>query len=174
VFELLLSTLYFFLPAYVANMCPVFAAAGRLPFGNAISPRLFGVHKTYRGIYASIIGAWLILLLQHYFQQQGLFENWRLLDYSVLKLWILGLLFGGGAALGDLVKSFFKRSIGKKEGAPWFPFDQLDFVIGALLLVSSFYLLDPLRILVLLVVSPVLHFLVNVLGYLLKLKDVWW
>jgi hypothetical protein len=32
----------------------------------------------------------------------------------------------------DSVKSFVKRRVGIAPGAPWIPFDQLDFVIGAL------------------------------------------
>jgi CDP-diglyceride synthetase len=37
---------------------------------------------------------------------------------------------------GDAVKSFFKRRLGITPGKSWFPFDQLDFVLGAILFVS--------------------------------------
>jgi CDP-2,3-bis-(O-geranylgeranyl)-sn-glycerol synthase len=172
--HLILSALYFLLPAYVANMCPVFAGALRLPLGGPMSTRLFGSHKTYRGLYAAFMGALGIVWLQRTFQTQGILEGWRLIDYSSENLFLLALLFGMGAAGGDLVKSFCKRSFGVEEGRPWFPFDQLDLVIGALVLVSPVYLLDVRRILVLLILTPLLHFLTNVIGYHLGLKDVWW
>lgn len=172
--DLILSALYFLLPAYVANMCPVFAGALHLPLGGPISTRLFGSHKTYRGLYAACVGALAVVWLQRHFQAQGVLEGWRLIDYSSENLFLLALLFGMGAAGGDLVKSFFKRRLGIKEGKPWFPFDQLDLVIGALVLVSPVYLLDIPRVLVLLILTPLLHFLTNVTGYFLGLKEVWW
>ncbi|MDD5623493.1 MAG: CDP-archaeol synthase [Candidatus Peribacteraceae bacterium] len=171
---LVLSALYFFLPAYIANMCPVFAGAMRLPGGTPISARLFGAHKTYRGIYSAYIGAVGMLWLQRLLQEQGIFESLRLLDYTLVNPWFFALFFGLGAAMGDLMKSFFKRRIRLPEGAPWFPLDQVDFVIGALLFLSPFILLDLPRILILLLLTPLLHFLTNVTGYLLGLKKVWW
>src|SRR5437773_6411567 len=49
---------------------------------------------------------------------------------------LLGVLFGAGAMAGDSAKSFFKRRLGVEPGRPWIPFDQLDFVLGALVLVA--------------------------------------
>jgi CDP-2,3-bis-(O-geranylgeranyl)-sn-glycerol synthase len=36
--------------------------------------------------------------------------------------------------LGDIVESFFKRRIGLSRGEKWLGFDQIDFIIGGLLL----------------------------------------
>jgi CDP-2,3-bis-(O-geranylgeranyl)-sn-glycerol synthase len=36
---------------------------------------------------------------------------------------------------GDAVKSFLKRRAGIRPGRPWIPFDQIDFVVGELVLV---------------------------------------
>jgi len=86
----------------------------------------------------------------------------------------LAALFGLGAIAGDLVKSFFKRRLKIAEGRPWIPFDQIDLVLGALICVSPVYALDLPRVLVLLLLTPFLHFLTNLTGYTLGLKDVWW
>ena len=172
--NLVLSALFFLLPAYVANMCPVFAGAMRLPLDIPIQPSLFGKHKTYRGVYASYLGALLALFLQRWLQEHGVLESFRLLDYHASNLWLLAALFGLGAIAGDLVKSFFKRRLKIAEGRPWIPFDQIDLVLGALICVSPVYALDLPRVLVLLLLTPFLHFLTNLTGYTLGLKDVWW
>lgn len=167
---LALTSLYFILPAYVANMFPVFFTALKLPLGYPISERLFGKNKTYRGIIAGYLGALLILFLQRYLNLTRI----SLINYQEINLFFYAFLFGGGAVIGDLVKSFFKRRKGIAPGQPWFPFDQLDFIIGALIFVSPFYLLSWKNILVIIVLTPLLHFLTNVIGYSLRIKKVWW
>jgi len=173
-FQLLLKAIYFILPAYVANMFPVFARALKLPGGRVISQKWFGGHKTYRGFTAGIIGGILTVYLQLYLSNYNFFKNISLLDYSAVNLIFLGFLFGFGAMLGDLIKSFFKRRIGKQPGVPWPGFDQLDFIAGALILVSVVYLPELKIIVTILVVTPVLHLLTNVIGYWLGWKKVWW
>jgi CDP-2,3-bis-(O-geranylgeranyl)-sn-glycerol synthase len=42
---------------------------------------------------------------------------------------------GLGTAVGDAVKSFFKRRVGIAPGASWPVFDQIDFLLGAYLFV---------------------------------------
>ena len=88
--------------------------------------------------------------------------------------------------MGDAVKSYFKRRTGRERGKPWFPFDQLDFVVFGLagmaaaspLLADGWVrealLGDWLVLATIIVLTPLLHFLVNVVGYLLKLKEVPW
>lgn len=171
---LILSAIYFFLPAYAANMAPVFARALSLPFGNPLSSTLFGANKTYRGVYGAYFFALGILFLQRALQQREMLEAFRLLNYDAINPFFFALLFGGGAMAGDIAKSFCKRRLGKKSGEPWVPFDQLDFVVGALIFLSPFYLLSWQHILVLVVITPILHVLTNISAYLLGLKDVWW
>jgi CDP-2,3-bis-(O-geranylgeranyl)-sn-glycerol synthase len=100
---------------------------------------------------------------------------------------LFGAILGFAALVGDAVKSFFKRRRGKDRGAPWVPFDQLDFVVFGLLaafLAGPFLLADGwlwaallddwVVLATILALTPFLHFLVNVVGYVLKLKDVPW
>lgn len=174
-FDFLISSFYFILPAYFANMCPVIFGWLNFPLGQPISEKYLGSHKTWRGFYGGYIGALLILFLQ---SKLGpllpitLFQP--LLDYQNINLFLYAFLFGIGAITGDGIKSFFKRRLGIKPGRPFFPFDQLDFVIGALLFLWPFYSLPWPNILTILIITPILHLLANVTAYLLKLKKVWW
>jgi len=172
--HLIISSLYFIFPAYIANMCPVIFGKLNFPFGKAINAKLFGENKTWRGFYAGYLGAFIVLLVQAFLSSKGIFEQYAFLDYSEINLLLYAGLFGIGAILGDLIESFFKRRVGIKSGQPWFPFDQLDFVIGALALLAPLYILPWENILALAIITPILHFLTNVIAYLLGLKKVWW
>ncbi len=181
-FKLIFVTIFFYLPAYVANMMPVLLDRAGLLKSLAVpvdalfgKKEIFGPHKTWRGIIGGIAGGILTGFLQAW-----LFTGFH--DSSNTGMWIGGLvlfliwgaLLGLGALLGDLAKSFFKRRLGIKPGGVFFPFDQLDFIIGAMLLGS---LLRPLlwrEILVLLIITPLLHFYSNLIVYKLGWKKVWW
>jgi CDP-2,3-bis-(O-geranylgeranyl)-sn-glycerol synthase len=85
-----------------------------------------------------------------------------------------------GAMLGDLTKSFFKRRLGMDRGDPLPIVDQLDFVIGAWVLTYAFFsgwftlnFTLPV-IVVVLILSPLLHLGVNIIGFKLgKKKEPW-
>lgn len=173
---IVLQALYFFLPAYVANMAPVFAHALHLPGEQPISARYFGEHKTVRGFVAGVVAALAVLFLQKVLYETGytFVQDISLLNYSAISMLLYGFAFGAGAIGGDVLKSFFKRRLGRAPGTPWVPFDQLDFVLGALVCVYPLYQLGLQFIVVLVVVTPFLHVLTNFVGYYLKLKQVWW
>lgn len=181
-FEIIISSLYFILPAYFANMAPV--AFSKIPFtkrslplGRPINEKAFGSHKTWRGFYTGYIGALFVLWLQQYLSQNDLLNSnyfQQLLDYDAINIFFYAFLFGIGAITGDLVKSYFKRRMGIKSGQPWPIFDQLDFIVGALLFLSPFFVPPWQTILVIIIATPLLHLLTNVTAYLLGLKKVWW
>ncbi len=179
------QALFFFLPAYIANMFPVvFGKVKWLqPFRKPIdggrkwnSQPVFGENKTYFGFLVGVTGAVLMGLVQFgifvYFPQ----THWLFLtDYSSFAFVLtLSFLLGFGSLLGDLCKSFFKRRLGIANSAPFFPFDQLDLVVGGLLLSSIFYFPSWNHVLVLLILTPLLHFLSNCTAYMLGFKKVWW
>ena len=167
---LVFSSLYFISPAFLANMCPVFADKLNLPFAKPINEKKFGKNKTYRGFYVGYLGALLVL----YIQQKLDLAEYSLLDYKNINIYLYAFLFGIGSIFGDMLKSFFKRKKGKTPGSCWFPFDQLDFVIMSLIFIYPFFEIPIEHILVLLIISPILHFITNVIAYFLKLKKVWW
>jgi CDP-2,3-bis-(O-geranylgeranyl)-sn-glycerol synthase len=176
--ELILSSLYFILPAYFANMAPVFAKKLNLPLGKPINEKFFGTNKTWRGFYSAYILALLVLALQYYIAHNSpsssAITSYSLLDYNQINIFLYAFLFGIGALSGDLFKSFVKRRHKIHPGEPWAPFDQLDFLIFALIFIAPFYLIPWQNFLVLLIATLILHLLANVLAYFLGLKKVWW
>jgi len=155
-------------------MAPVIAGVLRMPFGHSISKKLFGLHKTYRGFYSGYLGALACLFLQSYLQKNGYLTEYVLLDYRNINLFLYAFLFGIGALTGDLVKSYFKRKIGKKEGDPWVPFDQLDLVLGASLFLAPLHVISLENFITVIIITPLLHFLTNLTAYFLGIKKVWW
>lgn len=171
---LIAASIYWFLPAYIANITSTLAGVLHLPFSQPLSVELFGRNKSVRGVYAGILAAMIVVYLQKMLQMEGVANAIRLIDYGAAHIWMLGLLMGTGTVLGDVVKSFFKRRLEKREGTPWVPFDQLDFVLGALLFTLPFYPMEWTPIVIVITLSPLLHFAVNVIGYFLGVKNVWW
>jgi CDP-2,3-bis-(O-geranylgeranyl)-sn-glycerol synthase len=195
------QALWLFIPAYAANMTPVFAAR-ILPRWNAPidggklakdGRPILGRSKTWRGLASGALVGALAAYLQSFIRHTE--RDWSdfgygLFDNPVVPITV-GLFMGLGTGVGDAVKSYYKRRADRPSGAPWVPFDQLDFVVGGLLfaLLASL-LLQPVagtnwwwdefggdawpKLVVLVVLTPFLHFLVNVIGYKLKLKAVPW
>ena len=167
---LILKALYFFLPAYVANMAPVLLKW--IPFNKPIHEKKFGSHKTWRGLITATLMGGLIFYLQKLAYIYG-FTKIALIDYSGFTI-LLGFLLGFGAIFGDLVKSYYKRKIGIKPGESWKFWDQLDFVIGGILFSFFVYVPTVSVIVILLIISPLLHIAVNHLGYWLKIRKNAW
>ena len=158
----LIQLFYLMLPAYVANMTPVFASKLNI-FQKPIHSKIFGGHKTWGGliggiIVGSIIGILQIIITPNYY----LYPNY----FYVILLAI-------GALLGDILFSFFKRRLCIKPGQSWVPFDQIDFVIGALVLGLLLYVPSVIKIMIIIMGSFILHVIVNAIGYLLKLRKTW-
>lgn len=157
-------------PMYVANSSALIFG-GKTPLDRRLrwsdGRRILGDGKTLRG---TVLGTlWGILatcvLIAFVPQWVGLFSA-NYLGY--------GILVSVGAIGGDLVGSFFKRRLGLARGESAIGLDQLDFVAGALLL-GSLVFFPPLDLLVImLLVTPFVHFLANHLAYWLKLKTVPW
>jgi len=175
-YMVILKALYFFVPAYFANMAPVFATK---IFGSKLSQPIWekglGKNKTWRGLISAIvIGIAFIYLQQYLFNSVEFFKNISLLDYNKINLPLYGFLLSFGAILGDSVKSYFKRKQNLPPGSQWFPWDQLDFVIGGIIFISFVYQPSFFVIFILIVISPVLHILSNQLGFYLGIKKVKW
>lgn len=171
---LILASLYFILPAYIANMMPPIAAIISPRKNSPVSIRLFGSHKTFRGFYSAYVGAFIALVIQILLTKNNIFTQYALLNYESINIFLYAFLFGIGAMTGDLIKSFIKRRLKIAPGRPFPPFDQLDFILGALLFLAPFYILPWQNIITILIATPILHFASNILGWLLKIKKVWW
>lgn len=175
-----LYTLWFFVPAGFANAAPIIVA--KLPwlnrwntpldFGHTYrGKRLFGDSKTWRGLSCAIVVGLLTFLVQQRLSGHlGSLSSYAgVRQYDQLP-WMTGCLLGAGAIIGDALESFMKRQHGIAPGGSWFPFDQLDYIIGACLLVAPVVIL-PLKLYILLTVVWLgMHLLFSYLGYLLHLK----
>lgn len=170
------------MPAYVGNMAPVFAKkilkerfSTPIDFGREFrNVPIAGKNKTYRGLFAAIFLATLIVFIQRFFYHDPSIQSISLLDYSKIN-WILwGVLMGTGAMFGDFVKSVAKRRIGKKPGESWKPMDQIDFLCGALILCSPLYLPPPTIIIGIFLFLPSLKITLDRIGYHLKIHDTKW
>lgn len=178
---IILQALYFMLPAYFANMAPVFATkifgkklSWPLDFNIKIKGKeILGKNKTWRGLIAGILVGILTVYLQRYLFRFGFFKSISLIDYNQINFLIYGFLFGFGVILGDAVKSLIKRRINLKPGDKWFPWDQLDF-LGALILILFVYLPPWYIFILIIIISPFLPLAANWLGYKLNIKKVSW
>jgi CDP-2,3-bis-(O-geranylgeranyl)-sn-glycerol synthase len=102
---------------------------------------IFGKNKTWRGLTVGIITGICVAGVQKaLFFNFNFFRTNTLVDYGRVNFILFGALSGGGALAGDLIKSFIKRRIDVPSGKPWFPWDQLDWISGAILFSSIVYI----------------------------------
>lgn len=133
---------FFFLPALVANVAAMLAKPAALvakPLGRTIDDTfffgipIFGSHKT-------ILGCFLMVLAAAAVGENitALHTEWGILPaiFEEKSSWIGGvvlyLLLGVGACAGDLAGSFLKRRFGIPAGKDILILDQVDWFLGAL------------------------------------------
>ncbi|HEY5805757.1 MAG TPA: CDP-archaeol synthase [Candidatus Saccharimonadales bacterium] len=178
----ILFALWFFLPAALANMIPIpLAKVSWLqkydtPMDLGMKyrgKRVFGAHKTWRGFIAGIIIATITLWLQQLAVQNFAWAEWLTaqVDYVNLPTLIMGPLFAIGALGGDAIESFFKRQRGTAPGHGWFPWDQLDYIIGASLLTAPLVALTIWQYAWLIALWFLIHLLSTYIGWLIGLKE---
>lgn len=177
--EIILESFYLMLPAYFANMAPVICRGifDRLAFPLDFNKKflgkpILGKNKTFRGVMSGLIFAIVISFIQNVLYNHELLKGISLLDYHQ---WLLiGLLLGAGALVGDAVKSFIKRRIGIPPGNSLAIFDQIDFVLGAIIFISFIKKLNFNFIITIVIISYILNVLVNSISYYLKIRTDRW
>ena len=185
-YTILIQAFWIVIPIYVANASAVIVGGGiPIDFGKKGKDgrRILGDGKTWRGLFAGtflgMTAGFSLVVAASYISTS---------EYSFLGVTNFGgfpvmfpLLFSlcFGALLGDVIESYFKRRVGIDRGKNWIPFDQLDFLVGALFfsfVISEFLFLLQVtdrpwffqnltiwHIVVLLVVTPFIHILANLL-----------
>lgn len=173
-------------PAYIANSSAVIFGHGTpVDFGRKLGDgrRVFGNGKTWYGLlggtlagvafgFGEILGSSIQYPNHHW--GYGPSPN----------AYFIALLIPLGALLGDLLGSFIKRRYGLTRGES-IPFlDIYDLIIGVFILLLIFQFqwfyetfLDGIRIIgiiTILILTPILHRLTNIIGYKLgKKKEPW-
>ncbi len=183
--EIILMGIWLTIPAYVANPSAVLFGGGRpMDLGKKMKDgtRILGDGKTWRGFFGGAFSGILIgiilVVISSVFEEEhfgfGRFPEW---------LVIIALL-SFGALVGDVIGSFIKRRMGIKRGQKALGLDQYDFLIGAWLLVFIFksqwflehfiYGSHTVALITVIILTPLLHKGVNILGYKMGKKDVPW
>ncbi|QZP37232.1 CDP-2,3-bis-(O-geranylgeranyl)-sn-glycerol synthase [Halobaculum magnesiiphilum] len=177
--ELVAGALWAMLPAYVPNNAAVLAGGGAAIDGGRTwgGRRVLGDGKTWRGTaVGTLAGVALAFALNAVADPVGAAVGVDLPTFPPLAA--LGLALG--AMLGDIGASFLKRRSGRERGASFPGLDQLDFVVGALVLALALapawtlatFTLE--RLAVVLVATPLLHVATNVIAYLIGVKNEPW
>jgi CDP-2,3-bis-(O-geranylgeranyl)-sn-glycerol synthase len=177
----IIKALWIILPAYIANCFPTltrlfFKKTHPIDFekyykGN----RILGDGKTLEGLLFGLLGGWLISRIQ--LSSFMIFNAWFLLNFNqsipVISLYAgLALIFG--ALIGDMLGSFIKRRLGMVRGQSFLFLDQLTFLVFALLFAFAFIEINIWTVIILLLITPIIHRVANIIGYFLKLKMVPW
>lgn len=183
----LISCLYFFLPAYFANMTPplvknleIFNFLEKpVDFGKNIGGKpIFGDHKTWRGVICSLAIGMGIALFQWWLYKFPWAMELSLLDYKSVNLWLFASLLSGGVVVGDLASAFIKRRLNLAPGASFMPWDQTNYVIGSFVLLEPYvgrYLTGDLLVWgTVFIATFFLHLLFNRFGYDLGLHKAKW
>ena len=159
---LITSALLFIGPAYFANAGPlVFGRGAALDGGRTFADGqpIFGPHKTIRGVIAGLVAGTLVGLAESSVDSRLLFA---------------GFMIALGAVLGDLMGAFVKRRIKVEPGKPFLLLDQLDFILGSILLGYPFFQVGLVSILLVIVVTPPIHLATNYCAYRLGIKKTRW
>lgn len=177
----ILATVWLFTAAGLSNMAPILANKiprlnqwnTQLDFGHTLYGKpLFGKNKTWRGLLSGIILAIFIIFIQKQIlillDTDITINNYSFRNMPTL---LTGFVMGAGPLVGDAIESLFKRQIGVPPGKSWFPFDQLDYIVGAIIFTLPLFQLSTLNYASLFIIGFTIHVIASYIGYLAKLKD---
>ena len=179
--------LWIMMPAYISNTIAVITG-GKYPIDQEKiwfdGLRVLGNGKTWSGLIGGTIGGIGIGYLQLNWGEP-IIEN--LTGELPEKIWgesplVIFFLLAFGALLGDMTASFFKRRNNLSRGDKSPILDMFDFIGMSLLLTLIFgngwlqsWIVDGIvPLFTLVVITPLLHRSVNILGFKLGLKNEPW
>ncbi len=174
---ILVEAVWLVLPIYAANgLVPLVRGRRPIDFGRKFTDGrpVLGSGKTIEGFLAGCFFGALIALVE---QLAFPYLPWGLSDIPLTIVAMspaVGLLLGFGAMAGDSAGSFIKRRVNLKRGRPAPLLDQLDFIVGALLIASLAITVKIEWFVILAVLTPIFHWLACAIGYLLKVKKEPW
>jgi CDP-2,3-bis-(O-geranylgeranyl)-sn-glycerol synthase len=175
----LVEAVWLIIPAFAANgLAPLIGLrSGNHPMDGGRKwgrSRLLGDGKTWEGlVFGTLVGIAIAMVEMAAYP----YLPWGLSEVPLIispMTPLLGLALGLGAMLGDVAGSLIKRRLNRPRGAPAPLLDQLDFLVGALLLAA---LVVPIKLewfLLLAVLTPLIHLIANVIGFRLGIKRTPW
>lgn len=181
----ILQGIWLIFPAYVAGPGAVLIGGGRPIDGGRIHKdgrRYLGDGKTWRGLIGGVTLGVIIGLLQDF--TNG-YSEWPEMSFgSHPNNLVVIFLLPFGALMGDMIGSYIKRRKGVERGQKAPVLDQYDFLIFAVILVAVLqwpwffeHYLDGFAILgliTIIVLTPVLHRITNIIGHRMGKKEVPW
>ena len=185
--ECCLIVLWIMMPAYLANTIAVLTG-GKYPIDQgrtlADGNRILGDGKTWSGLIGGTLGGILVGYMQLNFGNSFIE---LIIGNSPKDLWgespfVIFFLLSFGALFGDMSASFFKRRSNLNRGDKSPVLDMFDFVGMALILSLLFgngwlqsWLFDGIGPLItLLLLTPILHRGVNIIGFKIGVKNEPW
>jgi len=166
-----LIPLLFISPTYVTNSSPLFLSSilekmHPLDFGKLFldKKRILGDGKTIEGTFFGFFMGLIYFLIFYYLDK----------NYNILNLYesiFEGFLLIIGAITGDIVGSFIKRRLGIERGEMLPVFDQIGFLVFALVFYSLIRQLSMNFITYVCFVTFLAHILTNSLSYSMKIKE---
>src|SRR5215471_12041957 len=141
--------------------------------------RIFGENKTYRGVAAVSLGTAIAFGLQSLlFHRIASVRGVELFDYAFFKSVALGLSVGVAAMLSELPNSFIKRQFEIAPGTSakgwkaviFYVYDQIDFLLGAWLVLAIVVPVTVGRVLLSTVLLLVAHQIMSSIGYALGMR----
>ncbi len=175
--------IWFGLPAWLANATPVIFGGGRPIDGGKMfrdGRRILGDGKTIRGFITGVFFGTLTGIAQAYAAPyiKPLMEQYVIvtpeMDAVLFMNVNVAFAMSIGALLGDMLGSFIKRRVDLRSGGPAPVMDQLGFILMALLMAAPFIQPNYVFVAVLIGFTLIIHYVSNVLGYILGFKkDPW-
>jgi CDP-2,3-bis-(O-geranylgeranyl)-sn-glycerol synthase len=172
-FEVIAEVVWFILPAWIANSMAI-NVSGLPVIKNFSTPidfgrswggkRILGDGKTWRGLIGGVISAVICAMMQQQYPVPGYVEMTP----------FLGFLLGFGALFGDSAESLIKRRMGFDRGHPIFLLDHLDYIVGAFFFAWTAVPINMTYLLVACLITLPIHFLANIVAWLVKLKKNPW
>ena len=181
---LIFSSFVLFIPAFVANPAAVITG-GHFPmdFGRKFidGKRILGDGKTWSGYFGgSLSGVIVGLILYGIFLLLGL-QNYLSYGNGILSVTVTLFAMSFGSLTGDVMGSFIKRRIGIERGGKGSLLDQWPFALVSFLFLFIFstnffmtYYGNIIGAVSILIITPPLHRLVNIIGFRMKKKEVPW
>ncbi len=175
--------IWFGLPAWIANATPVIFGGGRPIDGGHVfrdGRRVLGDGKTIRGFIVGVLlgtltGALQAIAAPFIEPILSLYVTVTIEMQSVLFMTVpMALAMSTGALFGDMIGSFIKRRANLPSGGPAPVLDQLGFIILGLLFATPFIRPAAVFVMILLAFTLLIHYISNIMGYLLGFKKHPW